>query len=147
MSDCPSQLKSQPCTSTQVTAELKVAHKVVVKLDPVDSPVHHWPFCKTRPVMSDRPSPLKSPTWTSTQMTVGLQVAHKVVFSDDPVDRPTHHCPLCNTRPAMSSLPSPLKSPMLMSTQVISTATVKRTLPVACCRADNGGSAYRPDHR
>src|SRR5206468_7850882 len=90
----------------------------VCSSDLVDSPVHHWPFCKIRPVMSDRPSPLKSPTCTSTQMTAGLQVAHKVVFSDDPVDRLTHHCPLCNTRPAMSSLPSPLKSPTLMSTQV-----------------------------
>ena len=59
-------LKRAVCTSTQVTPVLQVAHNELVNDVPVLAAVHHWPDCRTRPVMSARPSPLKSPTWTST---------------------------------------------------------------------------------
>src|SRR5207249_2535966 len=78
-SSLPSPLKSPPSVSTQVTAELQVAHRVVLNEESVDRAVHHWPPCSQRPVMSALPSPLKSPTFTSTQVTAGLQFPHRVL--------------------------------------------------------------------
>src|SRR5260370_1170153 len=78
--------------------------------DPVDKLTHHWPVCKTRPMMSVLPSPLKSPTLTSTQVTLGLQVVQRLQVKLEPVLRPTHHSPPAE-RPATSVKPSPLKSP------------------------------------
>src|SRR6516165_7320803 len=56
-------------TPVQATLRFQVAQSEFWKVLPVERPVHHWPFCKTRPVMSALPSPLKSPTCTSTQVT------------------------------------------------------------------------------
>src|SRR5215831_7835677 len=81
-------------------------------------PVHHWPVCKTRPVMSAWWSPLKSPTFTSTQVIAVDQVDHKLLVNEEPVEVPTHHWPLSRTRPIMSALPSPVKSPTRTSVQV-----------------------------
>ena len=86
MSGKPSPLKSPTWTLTQLTEVLHVAHKEVVKLVPVDRPVHHWPYCKARPVMSAIPSWLKSATCTSTQVTPVLQVAHRELVKPAPVD-------------------------------------------------------------
>src|SRR5712692_4659211 len=94
MSALPSPLKSPTCTSTQVTFGLQVAHKLVVKLEPVESPTHHWPVLRSRPAMSALPSPLKSPTCTSTQVTFGLQVAHTLLSKPVPIDFRTHHWPV-----------------------------------------------------
>src|SRR5216684_3992745 len=95
-----------------------MAHWVVAKLDPVDSPVHHDPSLNTRPVRSDLPSPLKSPTCTSTQVTVGDQLPHRLVVKDEPVDMPTHQFPVPGSRPAISVRPSPLKSPVTTFVQL-----------------------------
>src|ERR1700687_2048365 len=100
-------------TSTQVTFGFQFAHRLVLSVDPVESPIHHWPFCCTRPVMSDNPSPLKSPTCTSNHETAGLQVAHRLLVNEEPVDCAIHHWPACDQRPMMSAFPSPLKSPTL----------------------------------
>src|SRR5262249_9129226 len=87
--------------------------------EPLEIPVHHWPVCKTRPVISALPSPLKSATFTSTQVTFGFQISQRVlVKAVEPLEMPTHQSPVWATRPAMSALPSPLKSPTFTSTQV-----------------------------
>src|SRR5260370_28498655 len=118
MSALPSPLKSPTLTSTQVMFGFHCAHKLVVKLEPVLTPVHQLPPCKYRPVMSALPSPLKSPTLTSAQVTLGFQVSHReVVKPVDPLESPTYHCPVLRYRPTMSDLPSPLKSPTWPSTQ------------------------------
>src|SRR6266852_1565201 len=95
-----------------------MAHMVVLKVEPVDKPVHQVPSLRTRPVRSALPSPLKSPTCTSTQVTRGDQVSHSLLVNEEPVDWATHHWPVCRTRPAMSILPSPLKSPTRTSAHV-----------------------------
>src|SRR5216684_1984828 len=120
MSALPSPFRSPMRTSTQVTAVDQVAHKLVLRaVEPFDKLAHHWPLCRTRPIMSALPSPFRSPMRTSTQVTAGDQVAHKLVLNAvEPLDRLAHHWPLCRTRPMMSALPSPSKSPTWTSTQV-----------------------------
>src|SRR5205823_381527 len=95
-----------------------VAHWLVLNVEPLDRPVHHWPDCSARPVISDLPSPLKSPTWTSTQVTLVLQVSQRELVKPEPLDKATHHWPVSKARPMMSLLPSPLKSPTFTSTHV-----------------------------
>src|SRR5260370_14732859 len=118
MSALPSPSRSPIRTSTQVTAGDQVAYKLVLRaVDPFDKPAHHWPLCRTRPMMSALPSPFKSPMRTSTQVTAGDQVTHKLVVNAvAPLDKLAHHWPLCRTRPMTSALPSPFKSPMRSST-------------------------------
>src|SRR5216683_4313781 len=122
MSAFPSPLKSPTWTSTQVTPALHVSHKVALKLEPVESPVDHWPVDSARPVMSAFPSPLKSPTLTSTQLTLVSQVPQLEDTNELPVESPTHHWPpyweVLDTCPAMSIRPSPLKSPTSRTSQV-----------------------------
>src|SRR5207245_7204638 len=115
----PSPLKSPTLTSTQVAAVLHVAHRLLVKVLPVDCAIHHCPLSRARPTMSIFPSPLKSPTLTSTQVTPVLQVSHSLVVKPpEPFDSETHHWPVSLARPTMSLKPSPLKSPVWTSTQV-----------------------------
>src|SRR5205823_341056 len=95
-----------------------VAHWLVLNVEPLDRPVHHWPDCSARPVISDLPSPLKSPTWMSTQVTPVLQVSQRELVKPEPLNRATHHWPVSKARPMMSLLPSPLKSPTCTSTHV-----------------------------
>src|SRR5437016_12938160 len=107
MSSIPSPLKSPTLTSIQVAAVLQVADRVLLKEDPLERAVHHWPPWSHRPVRSDLPSPLKSPTFTSTQVAAVLQVAQRLVEAAVlPLPRVVHHCPLCSQRPVMSDLPS-----------------------------------------
>src|SRR5437870_1976587 len=112
MSGKPSPLKSPTWTLTQLTEVLHVAHKEVVKFVPVDRPVHHWPYCKARPVMSALPSRLKSPTCTLAQFTLGAQLPQAEL---PPFVVLTHHWPVDASRPASSATPSPLKSPVRAS--------------------------------
>src|SRR5713101_2360315 len=97
MSALPSPFKSPIRISTHVTAEDQVAQSVVLKaMEPLDKLAHHWPACKTRPMMSALPSPFKSPIRMSTQVTAADQVAHNVVLKDvAPLERLAHHCPVC----------------------------------------------------
>src|SRR5262249_9229745 len=92
-SDMPSPLKSPTWTSTQVTAVLQVAHRVVLNDEPLDRPTHQVPWLLTRPAMSiigsrerGLTAPLKSPTTTSTQVTSGDQVSHWLLVKEEPVD-------------------------------------------------------------
>src|ERR1700687_985697 len=110
--------KSPARTSTQVTAVDQVVQRLVVKVEPLEMPVHQPPVCSARPVMSDLPSPLKSPTCTSTQVTAVDQVDQRLLLKVEPLEMAAHHWPVSDTRPMMSSFPSPLKSPTLTSTQV-----------------------------
>ena len=99
-------------TSTQVTEELQVVHKLELKLDPVESPTHHAPVAESRPAMSAFLSPSKSPIRTSTQLTNGLQFAHRLEVKLDPEESPAHQLPVAESRPTISALPSPLRSPI-----------------------------------
>src|SRR5712692_574181 len=119
MSALPVPSKSATWTSTQVAAGFQVAHKLLVKLLPVDWATHHWPVSSARPTISIFPSPVKSPTLTSTHVAAGFQVVHRLVVNPpEPFDNDTHHWPVCKYRPAISVKPSPLKSPVTTSTQV-----------------------------
>src|SRR5712692_8741060 len=55
----PNHAKSPARTSIQLTAVDQCAHRLVVKAEAFDSPVHQSPDSSARPVMSDLPSPLK----------------------------------------------------------------------------------------
>src|SRR5713101_1378180 len=102
MSSLPSPLKSPTWTSTQVTLGFQLAQRVVLKpVDPSEIPTHHWPVCRTRPMISACPSPLKSPVWTSTQVTFGFQLAHRLLEKEEPVEAAIHHWPAAPNRPRM----------------------------------------------
>src|SRR5260370_957918 len=103
---------------------------VVLKLEPVDSPVHHVPSLNTRPVRPALPWPSKSPTCTSTQVTRGDHVSQSLLVKDEPLDWATYHWPVCRMRPAMSILPLPMKSPTRISTHVTPVAQVVQALVV-----------------
>src|SRR5216683_3818949 len=118
MSSLRSPLKSPTWTSTQVTLGFQFAQRVVLKpFDPLESPTHQLPLCKSRPMMSACPSPLKSPVCTSTQVAFGFQVVHKLSEKEEPVEAAIHHCPVAPYRPRMlvlaggtdkvTSLPAP----------------------------------------
>src|SRR2546430_2608303 len=69
----------------------RVPQRVVVKFEPLLTPVHQAPF--SMPAMSALPSPVKSPTITSTQETAVLHCAHIVVLNDEPLEMPVHQEP------------------------------------------------------